>query len=80
MNEENTEDEFGEDTEQEDLPVLTDIGWHVVETIERMKDLNFSTDDICDALDITDALMYLMLAKGELERAELEMDIRDISG
>lgn len=64
--------------EDEELPLLTDVGWHVVETIERGLHLQLPNSLICELLDISEDLMYLMLAKAEMERRELEQDIRDL--
>lgn len=63
---------------EEEVPVLTEVGWFVVETIERMTGLQFSLFDICDALEITPDLHDLLLAKAHMERTQLERDLRGL--
>jgi hypothetical protein len=67
------------DGETEEVPFLTDVGWEMVEIIERMLDKNFSIADIEVAMDCSAQMIALLLAQARLERTELEIDARDLS-
>jgi hypothetical protein len=62
--------------EEKEEAGLSLVGWHVVETIERMFDLGFPLEDVLDSLDIPteDHLNYL-LARAANERGALIRDL-----
>lgn len=57
---------------EELVPVMSSVGWFVVETIERMQDNGFDNAEIMVALDLpTEAHLTHMLIWAERERNEL---------
>lgn len=62
------------DEERDDdlVPVMSAVGWYVVECIERMIDRGFTSEEICQALDIpTEYHLQHMLTWATREREEL---------
>lgn len=58
--------------DEELVPVMSAVGWFVVETIERMQDNGFTNEEIMVALDLpTEHHLVHMLTWAEREREEL---------
>jgi hypothetical protein len=63
---------------EDDIPQLSDVGWQMVEIVERMMSKNFPLTDIVVALDMSPEMIALLLAQAKLERTELEIEARDL--
>jgi hypothetical protein len=66
------------DESEDDIPQLSDVGWQMVEVVERMMSKNFPLADIVVALDMSPEMIALLLAQAKLERTELEIEARDL--
>lgn len=61
--------------DNDDVALLSALGWQMIETVEHMLKEGFTIDEVCVAWDCQPGHIAYMLARAQAERMMLEQDL-----